>query len=104
MVSETLSSDTGHSAKRPIQSRPGVRDILIEHAEDYPFELFSEFYSHNVTINWQFDEMDAVSSDSSDTILHSIFEKHIRKVSNWTVSSEFKSRFPEMVSAVEPLR
>ena len=82
--------------------RPGVRDILIENSGQFPFELFSEFYSHNVTVNWQFDDLDAVSSVDNDTILHSIFEKHILKVSNWTVSEEFKSRFPGMVSAVYP--
>lgn len=85
-----------------MRARPGVRDILIENPNQYPFELFSEFYSHNVTVNWPFDEMDAISGDGNCTLLHSIFEKHIRKASNWTVSSEFKSRFPEMISAICP--
>ncbi|KAL6407693.1 hypothetical protein AUP68_08714 [Ilyonectria robusta] len=80
---------------------PGVRDILIENPEEYPFELFSEYYSQNVTVNWNFDSLDAVSDVGNDRILHSIFEKHVRNLKNWTVSSEFQTRFPSMIPAIE---
>ncbi|KAF1984623.1 hypothetical protein K402DRAFT_413822 [Aulographum hederae CBS 113979] len=79
---------------------PGVRDILIESPEEYTFEVFSEYYSQNVTINWQYDGMDAISDLSGEAVLHSIFEKHICNLKNWTVSNEFKIRFPNMVPAV----
>ncbi|ORY69035.1 uncharacterized protein BCR38DRAFT_455818 [Pseudomassariella vexata] len=79
---------------------PGVRDILIENSEDFPFQLFSDYYSQNVTVNWQFDSLDAISDMDNDAVLHSIFEKHVRNLKNWTVSPEFHTRFPEMVSAI----
>ncbi|KAH7131718.1 hypothetical protein B0J13DRAFT_678753 [Dactylonectria estremocensis] len=79
---------------------PRVRDILIENPEKYPFQLFSDYYSQHVTINWKFDSLDAVADIENEAVLHSIFEKHIRKLSNWTVSPEFQSCFPVITSAI----
>lgn len=76
--------------------RPGVRDMLIDHPDKYPFEVFSEYYSQNVSVNWCFDDNDTVAQEDGFSVLHSIFEKHIRNLENWTVSREFESRFPEM--------
>lgn len=74
--------------------------MLIENPEEYPFELFSEYYCQNVSVNWKFDSLDAISDIDNDAVLHSIFEKHIRNLKHWTVSSEFRARFPEMMSAL----
>ena len=85
------------------QTRPGVRDLLIAHPEKYPFVVFSEMYSHHVTINWPYDPLDSVTSagpDDSKEVLNPIFEKHIRRLSNWTVSREFESYYPEMSAAI----
>ncbi|KAH7127303.1 hypothetical protein EDB81DRAFT_889107 [Dactylonectria macrodidyma] len=79
---------------------PRVRDILIENPDKYPFQLFSDYYSQHVTINWKFDNLDAVADIENEAVLHSIFEKHIRKLSNWTVSPEFQSCFPAITSAI----
>ncbi|KAM5352826.1 hypothetical protein ACJ41O_005548 [Fusarium nematophilum] len=79
---------------------PGVRDILIENPDEYPFQLFSDYYSQNVTVNWKFDGLDAVSNLDGEGVLHSIFEKHIRNLKNWTVSREFEARFPSMTTAI----
>ncbi|KAJ8116180.1 hypothetical protein OPT61_g2333 [Boeremia exigua] len=76
---------------------PGVRDLLIRHPDVYIFEDFSEYYSQNVTVNWKFDDSDAVAHVKGNVVLHSIFEKHVRKLENWTVSGSFQRRFPEMV-------
>ncbi|PSN68628.1 hypothetical protein BS50DRAFT_489557 [Corynespora cassiicola Philippines] len=79
---------------------PGVRDILIQEPQSHPFEVFSQYYSQNVTINWSFDPLDAVSDVDDQVILHSIFEKHICSLKNWTVTSDFQRRFPAMTSAI----
>ncbi|KAH6632889.1 hypothetical protein C7974DRAFT_161959 [Boeremia exigua] len=79
---------------------PGVRDILIENPDDHPFDLFSQYYSHNISVNWPFDHMDAVTDVDNNVVLHSIFEKHVSNLKNWTVSAEFHSRFPYMSSAI----
>ncbi|KAH7083506.1 hypothetical protein BKA63DRAFT_154158 [Paraphoma chrysanthemicola] len=75
---------------------PGVRDLLIRHSDRYPFEDFSDYYSQNVTVNWNFDDNDALVHEKGNVVLHSIFEKHVQKLENWTVSSNFQARFPEM--------
>ncbi|KAI9168094.1 hypothetical protein HJFPF1_04238 [Paramyrothecium foliicola] len=80
---------------------PGVRDLLIEKADEYPFHIFSDYYSQNVSVNWPFDSADAVSDfDGGGGALHSIFEKHIRSLKNWTVTPEFCAKFPDMEAAI----
>lgn len=80
--------------------RPGVRDILIESPEKYPFELFSSVYSQCVTVNWPYDVEDALCEEGDDIVPSRIFAKHIRRLSNWTVSRDFEKHYPEMVNAV----
>lgn len=82
------------------RARPGVRDILIENPDDHPFDLFSEYYSHNVSVNWMFDPVDAITDVENEAVLHSIFEKHVCNLKNWTVSADFQTRFPYMSSAI----
>lgn len=80
--------------------RPRVRDLLIEHPEKYPFAAFSELYSQNITVNWPYEDMDTVSTHAENIQFNNIFEKHVRKLSNWTVSEPFKDYLPEMIPAI----
>ena len=77
-----------------------MRDALIEKPDEYPFELFSQYYSQNVSLNWTFDTLDAIADAADEVILHSIFEKHICNLKNWTVTPEFQTRFPAMTPAI----
>ncbi|OJJ08267.1 hypothetical protein ASPVEDRAFT_89496 [Aspergillus versicolor CBS 583.65] len=79
---------------------PRVRDLLIEQPDKYPFAVFSELYSQNVTVNWPYDDMDAVSTHADNVQLNQIFEKHVRKLSNWTVLAPFQDYLPEMIPAI----
>lgn len=81
-------------------TRPGVRDILIENPNDHTFDIFSQYYSQNVSINWSFESSDAVNDANNEVFLHSIFEKHICNLENWTVTPEFQARFPHMTAAI----
>jgi hypothetical protein len=84
-----------------LHKRPQVRDMLIENPEKYPFSVFSELYSHNVSINWPFDAMDAIiHTDDGGVVLNPIYEKHIQRLSNWTVQPAFETFFPEMRAAL----
>lgn len=79
--------------------------MLIEHPDDYPFEKFSEMYSHNVSVNWPYDEMDALlrwerDDGSDEMVLNNIFEKHILRLSNWTIAAKFEEVYPEMIQAL----
>ena len=79
--------------------------MLIEHADEYPFEKFSEMYSHNVSVNWAYDDMDAVrretDENSGELVLNNIFEKHIQRLTNWTVAPDFEKVYPEMSQALK---
>ncbi|KIV99684.1 uncharacterized protein PV09_08675 [Verruconis gallopava] len=79
---------------------PGVRDLLIENPEDYPYEAVGKWYTENVSINWNFDVLDAVDEVGGAERLHSIFEKHLRNLNNWTVTPAFLERFPAMVPLI----
>lgn len=93
-----LSGRPAHPAHTSL--RPGVRDAIIEKPDEHSFEVFSQYYSENVRINWTFDSLDAVSDSDSEVVLHSIFEKHVCNLKNWTVLPEFLRRFPAMTSAI----
>ncbi|KAL2826257.1 hypothetical protein BDW59DRAFT_161094 [Aspergillus cavernicola] len=79
---------------------PRVRDILIEHPDKYPFAVFSELYSQNVTVNWPYEDMDCISTVTDTARFNPIFEKHVRKLDNWTVREPFKDYLPEMIPAI----
>lgn len=74
--------------------------MLIDRPDRYPFAVFSEYYSANVSVNWPYEVEDAISHSNGQVVLNSIFEKHILRLSNWTVSQEFQDYFPEMTSAI----
>ncbi|KAK6227380.1 hypothetical protein QIS74_00935 [Colletotrichum tabaci] len=82
---------------------PGVRHVLVERSEQLSHPVFSPHFSSNVSVNWPFDVTDAVSVVGGETVLHSIFEKHVRNLKNWTMSPEFMARFPEMAASVVSL-
>ena len=100
-IVQNVSRTNGQMSNVTLQhSRPGVRDILIERADNHPFHTFSDYYSQSVTVNWKYDVLDAVADHGGDTVIHSIFEKHICNLANWTVTKEFLVRFPHMSSNI----
>ena len=78
-------------------ARPRVRDMLIDDPDRYPFVVFSELYSMHVSINWPYEAEDAAAHPTGGV---SIFEKHIQRLSNWTVSPQFQDYFPEPIPAI----
>lgn len=80
--------------------RPGVRDLLIEYPEKYTYTHWTDNFTQNVSVNWQFDTSDALLERDDEITLHSIFEKHVRVLRNWTVSDEFAQLFPDLMPAI----
>ncbi|KAH7083508.1 hypothetical protein BKA63DRAFT_503131 [Paraphoma chrysanthemicola] len=78
---------------------PNVRDILIKDAPEYPIENFVEYYAQNISVNWKFDEDDSLADITGEVLLHSIFEKHINHLQNWSVSSDFQLIHPNLARA-----
>ena len=76
--------------------------MLIEKSNQYPFRLFSEIYSHTINVNWPYDVEDAVTQPGPSGVvsLSPVFEKHVRMLSNWTVTKEFEQYFPDIVRLI----
>ncbi|KAH6869053.1 hypothetical protein B0T10DRAFT_419047 [Thelonectria olida] len=80
---------------------PSVRDVLIENHGLSSFHLFWDLFVGHVSVNWTFEDLDAVADNEQDAVLHSIFEKHIRNLKNWEVSAEFEKQFPGIASTIK---
>lgn len=78
--------------------RPDMRDMLVEDPERYSYSRFSTVYSPYVSVNWPYDPEDAVMEFGKETILSPIFEKHIRRLDNWTLASPFHEYLPGLAS------
>lgn len=74
--------------------------MLIEDPDRYPFAVFSEFYSAHISVNWPYEVEDAVTHLNGQVAMNTIFERHIQRLSNWTVSQQFQHFFPEMTSSI----
>lgn len=82
--------------------------MLVEFPDKYTFAEFSEVYSSNVTISWPHNELDIIvdlpgtqsHGQAAQAVVNPIFERHIRKLDNWTVEEAFGRIYPEMRTAV----
>lgn len=63
-------------------------------------EHFIEYYVQNISVNWEFDEVDSLADITGEVLLHSIFEKHVSRLQNWSVSSEFQLLYPNLAQAI----
>lgn len=71
-----------------------MRDFIIESFEDFHHPEFSPHFSTNISVNWMDEEPYVESGD--ELILTETFEKHVRDLTNWTMSSAFTDRFPAL--------
>lgn len=78
-----------------------MRDALIENPEKYPYSSFTALYSPTVSVNWPYDPMDAIQEVENGMILNPIFEKHIRRLKNWNLSSRFEEYLPGLAGEID---
>jgi hypothetical protein len=60
-------------------------------------------YSRNVKLTWPHEPLDAVMQiavDDKEFLMNPLFEKHIRKLENWTVGEPIKKQYPELIPAM----
>ncbi|RNJ59131.1 hypothetical protein D7B24_003224 [Verticillium nonalfalfae] len=85
-------------ADLPRWLRPTATQITVPH--DAWIDNIPCVYSQCVTVNWPYDVEDIISEQGHDLIPNKIFEKHIQRLGNWTVSRDFEELYPEMVRAI----
>ncbi|KAI5261099.1 hypothetical protein E4T47_09514 [Aureobasidium subglaciale] len=76
---------------------PEVRDRIIMCPHRYPYDLWTANFTQTVKVAWPYEISDAWVERDGDYVLHSIFEKHIRKLENWSVSPRFGQVFPDLM-------
>jgi hypothetical protein len=88
---------------------PRMRDKLVATYKDHPFDLFFMPFTSGLSVNWPYDPTDCLisTSEKEDPIINPVFERHIRRLENWSVSPLLMETFPALadsarVKAVEP--
>ncbi|KAI5211062.1 hypothetical protein AUEXF2481DRAFT_28633 [Aureobasidium subglaciale EXF-2481] len=76
---------------------PEVRDKIIMCPHRYPYELWTANFTQTVKVGWPYEITDAWVERNGDYVLHSIFEKHVRRLENWSVSPQFGQAFPDLM-------
>jgi hypothetical protein len=72
------------------------------HPHDYPYHLWTANFTQAVQLRWPYELSDAWMESDDDIALHSIFEKFLRRLENWSVSPQFGEVFPDLMSIMSP--
>ncbi|CRK35766.1 hypothetical protein BN1708_006780 [Verticillium longisporum] len=77
---------------------PLMRSYLArEHlSPDYMFDMFFVPFTATLSLNWPYEETDTllVVPDSNDVMINPVFERHMRRLENWTLGDAFAQTFP----------
>lgn len=75
-----------------------VRDLGHGHtpADVHPFDQFFTPFTSALRVNWPYEDTDALlqSPDSNELMINPVFERHVRRLENWTLSDAFAAAFP----------
>ncbi|KAH7121485.1 hypothetical protein EDB81DRAFT_700366 [Dactylonectria macrodidyma] len=63
-------------------------------------EEFDTDYERCMSVNWPVSEGLLIVDDSRDTVLNPKFERHVLTQENWSLSSEFARKYPDMAPLV----
>lgn len=81
---------------------PRMRDGLIASQGKITFEDWFIPYTTDLSVNWPYGPLDCLLSTSAkeDPLINPVFEKHIRRMDNWTVGPMFAEAFPALADTV----
>ena len=53
-------------------------------------------FTSGMSVNWPYEPVDCliVTSDEADPVINPVFERHIRRLENWSVGPQFVATFP----------
>ncbi|KAL2753762.1 hypothetical protein ACRALDRAFT_1077329 [Sodiomyces alcalophilus JCM 7366] len=63
---------------------------------DYPFDEFFIPFTTTLSLNWPYEEVDTLLMvpGSDDVMINPVFERHLRRLENWTLGDSFASALP----------
>lgn len=78
---------------------PAMRERLItDYAppETFPFEHFFIPFTTTLSLNWPYEDTDTLlqSPESDELMINPVFERHLRRLENWTLGDAFARAFP----------
>jgi hypothetical protein len=78
---------------------PRMRDRVINNYQDFPFENWFLPFTSGLSVNWPYEPVDCLIStgDGGITTINPVFERHARRLDNWTLGPQFQEAFPELV-------
>ncbi|KAH8888204.1 hypothetical protein GQ53DRAFT_767709 [Thozetella sp. PMI_491] len=82
---------------------PAMRETLIDkYGADtqgrFPFSNFFIPFTSTLSVNWPYEDTDTVlqNPDSDDVTINPVFERHLRRIENWSLGDSFHQAFPEL--------
>lgn len=77
---------------------PKMRDKLIREYKgpEYAFENFFIPFTTTLSLNWPYEATDTLlsSSDCNELMINPVFERHLRRLENWSLGPAFPKAFP----------
>lgn len=79
-----------------------MRDHLVRNynPRDYLFDNFFIPFTTTLSLNWPYEPTDtllAASTDEGDVVINPVFERHLRRLENWSLGGTFRNAFPGLV-------
>jgi hypothetical protein len=67
--------------------------------DNFPFDDFFIPYTTTLCLNWPYEDIDVLlqSPDTEELMVNPVFERHLRRLENWTLGDAFAKAFPGLV-------
>lgn len=79
---------------------PRMREKLVReyNPSEYLFDDFFIPYTGTLSVNWPYEPEDALlqTADSSELLINPVFERHLRRLQNWTLGEAFDRAYPQL--------
>ncbi|KAL2880179.1 hypothetical protein SGCOL_004566 [Colletotrichum sp. CLE4] len=79
---------------------PAMRDKLCRdyNPREYLFDNFFVPFTTTLSLNWPYEETDTLLQvpDSDEVLINPVFERHLRRLENWTLGQAFNQTFPKL--------
>jgi hypothetical protein len=77
---------------------PKMRDRLVRdyNPRDYLFDNFFVPFTATLSVNWPYEPTDTLlsSPENDDLMINPVFERHLRRLENWSLGPAFAKTFP----------
>lgn len=79
---------------------PRMRDKLVRdyNPQEYLFDNFFIPFTTTLSLNWPYEPTDTLlsSTDCDELMINPVFERHLRRIENWSLGPAFGKAFPSL--------